>query len=212
MNKELIFRNINNILWNDFITDKLFFEKFQQVELYCIKNGLNGLIYEYNFPDKNKSKLSIYASEAGIEITLNCDNKQYVMGKERNAKQLYDAGELIKTIMLKNKLLYSPKVTKEFIAELNQIQENEIIDFNTRLSVVCLENSTNNLILKKQFEGKMDSISVKDFQNSETFVLDKNNVGDYQILFGYAYDYRSNTCNIRRRLLENKEEKICQIH
>lgn len=200
MNKELIFRNINNILWNDFITDKLFFEKFQQVELYCIKNGLNGLIYEYNFPDKNKSKLSIYASEAGIEITLNCDNKQYVMGKERNAKQLYDAGELIKTIMLKNKLLYSPKVTKEFIAELNQIQENEIIDFNTRLSVVCLENSTNNLILKKQFEGKMDSISVKDFQNSETFVLDKNNVDDYQILFGYAYDYRSNTCNIRRRL------------
>lgn len=200
MNKELIFRNINNILWNDFITDKLFFEKFQQVELYCIKNGLNGLIYEYNFPDKNKSKLSIYASEAGIEITLNCDNKQYVMGKERNAKQLYDAGELIKTIMLKNKLLYSPKVTKEFIAELNQIHENEIVDFNTRLSVVCLENSTNKLILKKQFEGKMDSISVKDFQNSETFVLDKNNADDYQILFGYAYDYRSNTCNIRRRL------------
>lgn len=46
----------------------------------------------------------------------------------------------------------------------------------------------------------MDSISVKDFQNSETFVLDKNNVDDYQILFGCAYDYRSNTCNIRRRL------------
>lgn len=59
----------------------------------------------------------------------------------------------------------------------------------------------------------MDSLSVKDFQNSETFVLDKNNVDGYQILFGYAYDYRSNTCNIRRRLqLENKEEKICQIH
>ena len=154
MNKELIFRNINNILWNDFITDKLFFEKFQQVELYCIKNGLNGLIYEYNFPDKNKSKLSIYASEAGIEISLDYDNNQYVMGKERNAKQLYDAGELIKTIMLKNKLLYSPKVTKEFIAELNQIQENEIIDFNTRLSVVCLKNSTNNLILKNNLKAK----------------------------------------------------------
>lgn len=203
MNKELVFKDINDILWNDFIESKTFFTKYRSVENYALENRLTGTIYEYNFPDKNRSNLKIEATKDGLTVSLKTPDGLWKMGYEKTPGQLYDACEHLRDTLIKYSLLYAPRVTDSFITELNKVYENEIIDFNTRLSIVCIKNSETELIFKKQFEGKLDSLKMNDFQHSQTFIVKKNNRDDYQSLFNNAYNYRSNTCDIRKRFKTN---------
>ena len=203
MNRELVFKDINDILWNDFIKDENFFNKYRSIENYAIENNLTGVIYEYVFPDKNESRLIITSEYDGIHMDLFTPDKTYKMGYEKTPRQLYDDGTAIRETMIKYSLLYAPKVTNDFITELNQIQENEIVDFNTRLSVICLKNTETELVFKKQFEGKLDSLKINDFRHLDTITINKEDRNDYQVLFNNAYNYRSSTCDIRRRFQSN---------
>lgn len=203
MNRELVFKDISDILWNDFIKDENFFNKYRSIENYAIENNLTGVIYEYVFPDKNESRLIITSEYDGIHMDLFTPDKTYKMGYEKTPRQLYDDGTAIRETMIKYSLLYAPKVTNDFITELNQIQENEIVDFNTRLSVICLKNTETELVFKKQFEGKLDSLKINDFRHLDTITINKEDRNDYQVLFNNAYNYRSSTCDIRRRFQSN---------
>lgn len=200
INKSEVCKKIYAILSDDGVICDCFYSKLLEIEKFCQKNDIFGKVFEFHFPYKKNCFLIVESTKEGAFIHVKMDDKLYSYGKrENNNASFYENGNRFEQFLHNNKLYILPPVDKNFISKLNDSKEGEIIDLNSRISLVCTRNNKEQLIFIKRFEGSLDTLTVDDFRKEERYVVNKNDASSYQALFAKAYNSRTSAAEIRTR-------------
>ena len=133
-----------------------------------------------------------------LVFTLNTPGKQYIARDdiEGYKKTSYEMAEAMK----ENGLYFAPAYNQAFERLLMGMIPGERISLNTGMELCCIANENDQIIFKKTFDGDIFHVTIDDFRNTETYIIDKKNPKSIQNLYGQAYDTRVQASNTRVRM------------
>lgn len=193
---------IENYLMKYDLASKDFYYNFINLERYLDFEGIDKELFTYHFPLHKECSVTAEINFRHLALKICINGETYYLGKdEKSLKEFSDNANKITNIFRKNRLIFAPKVTDDFMNCILNVQKDQIVDLNTRMTLVCLESDEEKVILKTQYEGNYADLSIDSFNSEELYILNKKNPFDdnMQYLYGKAFQKSSNTAEIRVR-------------
>ena len=173
------------------------------------KVSSDGLVAEYSVPYDKEFSLRFYMEGGFLNIVARFGDKEVELGAQKNRRELFDAGREMGRLLCEKRIALSPLPDETFVREVRRATKGTILNLNNKMTLICVDSSKEKKIFRRRFEGSLSSITLDSFKESQPFIVSKDSIRDIHYLYSKAYDFQTNTADIRVSIESGMGQYIC---
>lgn len=169
----------------------------------------NGFVTEYSVPYDKSFSLRFCMEDGFLNVVAKFGNKKIELGAQKNRKELFIAGKEMGRLLCEKRVALSPLPNEDFVREIRRATKGTVLNLNNKMTLVCTDDTKEQKVFRRQFEGSLSCITLGSFKESQTFVVNKDSIRDIHYLYSKAYDFQTNTVDIRITIESGMGQYIC---